>query len=241
MLAPALLAFVVTGATPDLGAEAKRRTDLLISQGFNLTHGFTLDARKEETTVRLEFLVPLEEREHTFSFWAQSAAGSLAFRVLGPNGQVLIAWSGRTGDSTLTLHAAPGQYVVELDREAQTAGRALFGVRGAALSKCEVEAQEHAASPSRGFHWPYLRQVRWFFFLGAEDSNDAVPFRDSFSKADEDLVFRRFGKTPVSRWKRAEQLYLRAGLDARFVLYPGTGHQVTEAMSRDIALFFEKQ
>lgn len=86
-----------------------------------------------------------------------------------------------------------------------------------------------------------LRQVRWFFFLGAEDSNDAVPFRDSFSKADEDLVFRRFGKTPVSRWKRAEQLYLRAGLDARFVLYPGTGHQVTEAMSRDIALFFEKQ
>jgi pimeloyl-ACP methyl ester carboxylesterase len=83
------------------------------------------------------------------------------------------------------------------------------------------------------------RSVSFFYFLGAEDKNDAVPFRDSFSNADETLVFRRFGATPVARWKEAERLYAAAGLDARFALYPGVGHEVTPAMDADVARFFE--
>jgi len=84
-----------------------------------------------------------------------------------------------------------------------------------------------------------LRRVAWFFFLGAEDLNDAVPHRDSFSEADERLVFRRFGKTPPARWKPAERLYRKAGLDARFRLYRGAAHSVTPEMYEDIAAFFE--
>jgi len=83
-----------------------------------------------------------------------------------------------------------------------------------------------------------LRQVRLFFFLGSDDDNDAVVFRDSFSASDEALVMRAFGKTPVARWGAAQRLYQRAGLDAKFQLYPGAAHQVTPEMRRDIEATF---
>jgi hypothetical protein len=51
-----------------------------------------------------------------------------------------------------------------------------------------------------------VRQVAWFFFLGGEDKNDAVMFRDSFSKEQEEIIFRHFGATPAARWKMAESL-----------------------------------
>lgn len=84
-----------------------------------------------------------------------------------------------------------------------------------------------------------LRRIQWLFLLGAKDDNDAVPFRDSFSATDQALIFRRFGKTPVRRWKKAERLYRDAGLDARFRLYPRTGHEVSAAMQADILRFFQ--
>lgn len=83
------------------------------------------------------------------------------------------------------------------------------------------------------------RGVSFLFFLGAEDRNDAVPFRDSFSKEDEALVKRRFGPSPVTRWGQAERLWRAAGLRARFALYPDVGHEVTREMDGDVARFFE--
>jgi hypothetical protein len=84
-----------------------------------------------------------------------------------------------------------------------------------------------------------LKAVAWFFYMGNRDENDAVPFRDSYSKTDEELIFRRFGPTPVSRWKQAERLYTGQGLAASFMLYPGVAHEVTATMQGDIARFFE--
>ncbi|MBL0313613.1 MAG: hypothetical protein IPP78_13055 [Holophagaceae bacterium] len=86
-----------------------------------------------------------------------------------------------------------------------------------------------------------LKLVNWFFYLGDQDTNDAVPFRDSFSKSDEELIFRRFGTTPVSRWKQAERLYSSQGFLARFTLYPGVPHVASPEMQTDIACFFEEQ
>jgi dienelactone hydrolase len=86
---------------------------------------------------------------------------------------------------------------------------------------------------------PSLRRVHFFFFLGADDGNDAVPHRDSFSAADEALVMRRYGKTPVARWPAAKRLYAEAGLDAEFRLYPGVAHTVTPQMGADIETAFK--
>ena len=62
--------------------------------------------------------------------------------------------------------------------------------------------------------------------------------RDSFSKSQQALVFRLFGTTPVSRWKKAERLYTVAGLNARFLLYPGVGHTTTREIDGDVEAFF---
>ncbi len=64
-----------------------------------------------------------------------------------------------------------------------------------------------------------------------------MPFRDSFSAADQKLIFRRFGDRPVARWKSAERLYREAGLKARFALYPGVTHMVSADMERDLEQF----
>jgi len=79
-----------------------------------------------------------------------------------------------------------------------------------------------------------LRKVRLFLFLGDQDTNDSVPYRDSFSEADEALVMKRFGKTLVARWAVAKGLYAKAGLAATFKLYPGAAHQVTREMQADL-------
>jgi dienelactone hydrolase len=83
-----------------------------------------------------------------------------------------------------------------------------------------------------------LRRVRFLFLLGDADTNDAVPYRDSFSAADEALIMRRFGKTPVARWDAARRLYDAAGLQAHYRLYRGVGHQMSRDMKADVEAMF---
>lgn len=85
------------------------------------------------------------------------------------------------------------------------------------------------------------KRVAWFFFMGDKDVNDAVVFRDSFSKSDEELIFRQFGPTPLARWNTISKIYADQGLRAQFRLYPGAAHSVTPDMHKDIADFFEQE
>lgn len=84
-----------------------------------------------------------------------------------------------------------------------------------------------------------LQKVDFFFFLGDQDTNDSVPYRDGYEEADQALIDRLFGKTPVARWPQAEKLY--QGLNATFKLYPGVGHLTNEAMDRDIIDFLRRR
>ncbi len=83
-----------------------------------------------------------------------------------------------------------------------------------------------------------LRRVRFLFVLGGADANDSVTDRDSFSSADEALIMRRFGKTPVARWDAARRLYDAAGLPAQYRLYRGVGHEMSPAMKADVEAMF---
>ena len=85
-----------------------------------------------------------------------------------------------------------------------------------------------------------LRKVPLFMFLGAEDNNDSVIFRDSYEKEDEELIFELFGKTPVERWEISKNLYRDNKLNAEFRLYPGVKHEVRKEMMEDILAFFLK-
>jgi pimeloyl-ACP methyl ester carboxylesterase len=75
------------------------------------------------------------------------------------------------------------------------------------------------------FDVEHYRQVPQFFFLGGQDENDSVPYRDSYEEEDEILVFRLFGETPVERWPIAEEIYKSIDANAEFHTYPGIGHR----------------
>lgn len=84
-----------------------------------------------------------------------------------------------------------------------------------------------------------LRDVAIFFFLGSDDNNDSVVFRDSFDKEDEKLIFELFGKTLQERWAIAQSIYTAAGCSrATFKVYPGIGHTLTNQVAKDITAFF---
>ncbi|MEJ6004026.1 hypothetical protein WG899_00565 [Paucibacter sp. AS339] len=86
-----------------------------------------------------------------------------------------------------------------------------------------------------------LKSVAALIYMGDQDENDAVIYRDSFSSADERLIFKNFGSTPLARWQGIRQLYAAQGLNAKFVLYPGAAHSVTPEMRADIEAFFKQR
>jgi len=84
-----------------------------------------------------------------------------------------------------------------------------------------------------------LRKLKLYFFLGADDDNDSVIYRDGFEKEDEDLVMKIFGGPLKDRWAVCRKVYADEKFgNVEFVLYPRAGHRVTEEMTEGILTFF---
>jgi hypothetical protein len=148
--------------TDPIRAEAKRRQEALLEQGFNLTHGWTLSS-SDPNPLDLEFVVPPPSEDHLFSFWADVGASTVDFRLVGPDGQLVAAWAGHHGEVSVSLEATPGHYTLQLSRSQGAGGRALFGSKGPTLSRCQAPTggtvREVAATDAKGFHWPYFLYV----------------------------------------------------------------------------------
>lgn len=69
-----------------------------------------------------------------------------------------------------------------------------------------------------------FRRVPMLFFIGGRDTNDSVPYRDSYDDEDRTLIFNLFGGTPVERWDDAQAIYASIGADADFRMYPEVEH-----------------
>lgn len=60
--------------------------------------------------------------------------------------------------------------------------------------------------------------------LGSLDDNDSLDHRDGWDEEPALQVERLFGATPLERFDDAEALYAGAGVEARFLLVEGAGH-----------------
>ncbi len=80
-------------------------------------------------------------------------------------------------------------------------------------------------------------RVPMFLFLGADDTNDSVPYDDSYDAEDRAVVLEAFGPTPAARWPAAEAIYRAALPLATFRTYPGVGHEVNREMWADVWAF----
>ncbi|MCO6510320.1 MAG: hypothetical protein J5I65_05955 [Aridibacter famidurans] len=96
------------------------------------------------------------------------------------------------------------------------------------------------ALTGKGVDMEKLAKVSFLFFLGGDDDNDSLVFRDGYEQEDEDLALPLLGKKPVDRWPVSKELYEQAKMNAEFKLYPGEGHRPSRQMVEDVMAFLEK-
>jgi pimeloyl-ACP methyl ester carboxylesterase len=83
-----------------------------------------------------------------------------------------------------------------------------------------------------------LRRVPMLVFQGGEDTNDSTAHGDGWDPEDRAVVHELFGQEMNARFHAAEAVYRQALPKATFRLYPGVGHERTDAMDRDVVAFF---
>ena len=80
--------------------------------------------------------------------------------------------------------------------------------------------------------------VPQLLFMGAEDTNDAVDFDDSYSADDRRLIHQRLASRMIpDRWQACERVYQSARAPARFKTYEGVAHGTNGLVRRDCASF----
>jgi dienelactone hydrolase len=83
-----------------------------------------------------------------------------------------------------------------------------------------------------------LKEVPLFLFMGDEDTNDSVVYRDSYEVEDQKLIFDLFGKTLLERWPVTKAIYAEHLPKAILKLYPKVGHVWNFEMTNDVMVFF---
>jgi hypothetical protein len=89
------------------------------------------------------------------------------------------------------------------------------------------------------FDFDQYLEVPQFIYMGAEDTNDALPYSDSFSNEERRISTKILGTDIISRWQVAQGIIKQLGCDnITFKTYPGVGHAITDEIIRDIISFF---
>lgn len=97
---------------------------------------------------------------------------------------------------------------------------------------------DYTAVSGRAFDRDAFQRIRRLVYLGDQDRNDSVIYRDSFDPEDQQLVFQLLGDTPVGRFPIIEEIFRAKGFsNTRFVLQSGIGHEVTPAIKATVIRF----
>jgi len=80
------------------------------------------------------------------------------------------------------------------------------------------------------------RKVAQLIYWGTADTNDPLPFRDSYEPCDAQLVISICGPTLLDRWLKSQEIYGSLDVSVQFVTYEGVGHRPGD-MS-DVIRFF---
>jgi pimeloyl-ACP methyl ester carboxylesterase len=90
----------------------------------------------------------------------------------------------------------------------------------------------------RAFDEQAWREVPQFLFMGAEDTNDAVDFDDSYSSDDRQLIHQLLASRMIpDRWLACERVYQSTRAPARFKTYEGLAHGTNGLVRRECASF----
>lgn len=101
-----------------------------------------------------------------------------------------------------------------------------------------IGVADFKAVSGKTFDIKKLKRVPLFLFMGDEDTNDSVVYRDSYEAEDEKLIFDLFGKTLMERWPVTKTIYGEQLPKATLKLYPKAGHIFNREMTDDVLAFF---
>jgi len=89
------------------------------------------------------------------------------------------------------------------------------------------------------------KTIPLYIYVGDQDTNDPVPISDMYDPEDTRLILQNFGESITGRWRVREDMFKSVGSEARFVLYPGMAHEMTdeelEETLNDVKTFFSEQ
>lgn len=86
-----------------------------------------------------------------------------------------------------------------------------------------------------------FRQTPQYLFMGAEDTNDAIPYADGYDPAEREKISLLLGKEMLpERWERCTGIYMEQGVDALTRTIPGLGHAHPDSIKNEIVQFFRK-
>ena len=79
-----------------------------------------------------------------------------------------------------------------------------------------------------------------FLFMGQNDTNDAIPYEDGYSKAEREQVFRLLGEEmQPARWAACDSIYKAFNINARIETFAGVGHEHPENVKEEVLQFFK--
>ncbi|MBE5979584.1 MAG: hypothetical protein E7249_10655 [Paenibacillaceae bacterium] len=80
--------------------------------------------------------------------------------------------------------------------------------------------------------------VPQYYYMGADDENDTLPFDDAFSPLERELIIKVLGEDMSVRWEKCQNLYESQNINAQFNTYHGVGHGTTPEINAVIVSFF---
>lgn len=148
-----------------------------------------------------------------------SASGSFAnrFTALHPEKVAGVAAVGVNGMTILPMKTRDGRdliYPVGVSDMMEIAG-------------LEFQPQEFASVPQ-------------YYYMGADDDNDALPFDDAYSDLEREIVQEVLNEDMGVRWESCKEIYESQGIRAEFHTFPGAGHETTKEINEDIVSFFSQ-
>ena len=92
------------------------------------------------------------------------------------------------------------------------------------------------------FHPNGFRTTPQYYFMGAADDNDAVPYDDAYDDDEREVIYSLLGKTmQPNRWRRCVEVYRQLKIDAQCIVYGGIGHEHPDRVKADVIDFFRQQ
>ena len=91
------------------------------------------------------------------------------------------------------------------------------------------------------FQKEHFRATPQYYFMGAKDFNDAIPYDDAYSQAERATIYAVIGKDMhTERWPACQRIYRQNKVHATFETYDAIGHEQPESVKKKILDFFHQ-